>query len=207
MAGEGEPIVLLIRAVLTTLRRAQYNLHRGSILGLSHSFLCVFGSLVHHTVADGRILTATSSPSDRIPDIRQSRKRILSVPPLILELGPYLLLPPPSHSLTRCASVPICLAGSRLTTDQILSDFNMPSPWQIASAKETYHAAQKTKSLDERHRHWTEELLPLFIIISGFMMIFCIFAIASPAVARYAVIARASQAVVARASQAVRAEL
>ena len=82
----------------------------------------------------------------------------------------------------------------------------MPSPWQIAAAKETYHASRKTKSLDHRHRHWTEELIVLLIILGGFAMMFGIFAVASPAVARYAVVARARQAVIARASQVVRFE-
>jgi hypothetical protein len=73
--------------------------------------------------------------SDLRLDTPKSTTRTLSEPLPTLELGASSSYPLCVHLvLTRSCSVPICLAGARLTVDQILVDRKMPNPWREREA-------------------------------------------------------------------------
>lgn len=73
--------------------KTKFNLDKGAILGLSHSFFNVLSFR---------------------PSTRHSR------------IGQLYFVGASTHPGT---GVPICLAGSKVTTEQILDDFKMAKPW------------------------------------------------------------------------------
>ncbi|KDE03951.1 hypothetical protein MVLG_05585 [Microbotryum lychnidis-dioicae p1A1 Lamole] len=117
--------------------RDKFNLHRGSILGLSHSFfnvLCFRPATRHPSVDRAYFVGASAHPG---------------------------------------TGVPICLAGARITTEQILKDDRAEVPW----SKQSYAIAQPAwakhgvvKTLDKRSRVHIENLLYWFVGISMIMI-------------------------------------
>lgn len=61
--------------------------------------------------------------------------------------------------------VPICLAGARLTADQILEDFGLPIPWRLkqAEAAEAKHRAT-VKVLDQPHSSIAQQAMLISIL-------------------------------------------
>ncbi|KAM0789932.1 hypothetical protein ACM66B_006772 [Microbotryomycetes sp. NB124-2] len=111
--------------------RDTYNLHRGSILGLSHSFFNVLAF----------------RPKTRHPSVKRA----------------YFV----GASTHPGTGVPICLAGGRITTEQILDDFKMTAPWADKGKTATMRSTL-TKQLDVKRHTWsTSDLLQLFSLLTA----------------------------------------
>ena len=85
-----------------------FNLDKGAILGLSHSFFNVLSfrpSTKHSSIDKLHFVGASTHPG---------------------------------------TGVPICLAGSKITSEQVLEDFGMPKPWQEQSVRQ----AKNVKDID-----------------------------------------------------------
>ena len=109
-----------------------FNLDKGAILGLSHSFFNVLSfrpSTKHPSIDKLHFVGASTHPG---------------------------------------TGVPICLAGSKITSEQVLEDFGMPKPWQEQSVRQ----AKKVKDIDR------VQILPIFsnIHIAILLLIFCFIA-------------------------------
>ena len=97
--------------------RAAFNLDRGAILGLSHSFFNVLGF----------------RPATRHADVQ----------------GLYFV----GASTHPGTGVPICLAGAKITCEQILDDARVPVPWREAAEKEAAMRKEK-RSLGQVNSLW-----------------------------------------------------
>ncbi|SCV70131.1 BQ2448_1525 [Microbotryum intermedium] len=113
--------------------RDKFNLHRGSILGLSHSFfnvLCFRPATRHPSVDRAYFVGASAHPG---------------------------------------TGVPICLAGARITTEQILKDDHVEIPWSerpSAIAQPAWDIQGEVKILDKRSRCNLENVLYWFFGVS-----------------------------------------
>ncbi|KAK4054031.1 hypothetical protein OIO90_003676 [Microbotryomycetes sp. JL221] len=111
--------------------RDNYNLHRGSILGLSHSFFNVLAF----------------RPKTRHPSVKRA----------------YFV----GASTHPGTGVPICLAGGRITTEQILDDFKMSTPWHESSALAS-KTNQNVKKLDVKRQTWSpSDLLQVMSLVAA----------------------------------------
>lgn len=67
----------------------------------------------------------------------------------------------------------------------------LPSPWNVKTQlAEKVASSTRTKVLDVRHRTMMEEIMTLFTLLGALAVVLAVFMTASPAVARYAVVAR-----------------
>ncbi len=108
--------------------KERFNLDKGAILGISHSFFNVL----------------SFRPKTRHPD-----------------LANCYFVGASTHPGT---GVPICLAGSKLTAEQILAEYNLPFPW--SAAVDPRRAVKGGQADIDRPQSRPSDAIPMLIVLS-----------------------------------------
>ena len=154
----GADLAPIITTELTndpTSWKSRFNLDKGAILGLSHSFfnvLCFRPStrarrpgILGGKVGGGILGTVSQVLEDAIRPVRSQNVQ-----------GLYMV-GASSHPGT---GVPICLAGGRLVAEQILEDYDMDVPWRSGKPD------QQVGELDRKNRpFWLDSWMEWMMLV------------------------------------------
>jgi phytoene desaturase (3,4-didehydrolycopene-forming) len=136
--------------------REKFNLDRGGILGLSHSFFNVLSfrpSTQHPTIDNCYFVGASTHPG---------KSRYDSSAPLLL----FIFCSTIDANSPSGTGVPICLAGARVTAEQILSKAKRKAPWPRYNPDVRRPTASKLDVLQPTYNYSQIVITTLIVLIS-----------------------------------------